>query len=105
MIIDLIIDRNCGDAYDPKTFYRRVTEYGNTYITYAMDYGDDFEVKRELIRYLIDNDYNIMIAGFVESVSWLLPQPSREPYPPIGRAYNDGQYQLLVNYYKVTYDI
>ena len=79
MIIDLILDRkdyikiDKVDTYDPKTFYHDVMRYGETGfgITRAMDTGTEIEVKKSLYQYLVDQDYNLDIKKFIDSVEWL----------------------------------
>ncbi len=74
MIIDLILDRYDGDAYDPKSFYDRVMEYeeGTDYlISTALDGGEEEDIRRELCAYIEDGDYNPKIKKFINSVKWL----------------------------------
>ena len=79
MIIDLILDRKDFikidkiDNYDPKTFYYNVMGYGEVGygIARAMDLGDEKNVKDELYNYLVDQDYNLNIKAFIDSVTWL----------------------------------
>lgn len=60
-------------AYNPKQFYLDVMEYGKTgyNITRAMDGGEEYDVKRELARYIIDNRYSLEIISYINSVNWL----------------------------------
>jgi len=74
MIIDLILDRYDGDAYDPKKFYDRVMEYeeGTDYlISTALDGGEEEDIRRELCAYIDDGNYNPKIKDFINSVKWL----------------------------------
>lgn len=74
MIIDLILDRYDGDAYDPKEFYDRVMEYeeGTDYpISTALDGGEEEDIRRELCAYIDDGNYNPKIKDFINSVKWL----------------------------------
>lgn len=94
MIIDLILDRRENDAlqaqgythvkngltgeliplaYDAARFYRDVMSYGSVghAITRAMDFGDEWDVRRELKDYILRNDYNPEICDYISSVSWL----------------------------------
>lgn len=72
MIIDLILDRKCGELYNAKDFYNRVFEYGNAhYIDYAMDYGSEKDVCAALCKYIDENDYNPKIKDYIKSVRWL----------------------------------
>ena len=40
-------------------------------ITAAMDYGEEEDVRRELCKYILDNDYNPEICAWVNAQSWL----------------------------------
>ena len=77
MIIDLILDRQDGASYSPKSFYDRVVGYSETFpeianpIATALDSGDEIDVKRELSKYVIDQDYNPEIISYIQSVNWL----------------------------------
>jgi len=74
MIIDLILDRYDGDAYDPKEFYDMVMEYeeGTDYpISTALDGGEEEDIRRELCAYIDDGNYNPKIKDFINSVKWL----------------------------------
>lgn len=73
MIIDLILDRYHGDAYDPKKFYDAVMDYeeGTEYpISRALDGGEEEDVKRALCDY-IDGEYNPNIKKYINAVEWL----------------------------------
>lgn len=78
MIIDLILDRKDGDPYNPKTFYNDVMEYNKVfdnafeYILKAMDSGTDYDVKKALCKYIIEQDYNIEILYFILSNKWII---------------------------------
>lgn len=90
MIIDLIADRLGRERayingelpaqvpggtvcliYDPHDFYIGLLRYGDRDISRAMDYGSGWDVKRELIHYLIANDYSRDFIGYVRSRDWL----------------------------------
>lgn len=97
MIIDLILDRKDDEvcieagfthykmpngeliplAYDAHKFYREVMEYSSIFhgigdgITAAMDYGEEEDVRREICKYIIDNDYNPEICAWVNARNWL----------------------------------
>lgn len=73
MIIDLILDRQDGANYNPKSFYDSVCNYGaiGDDISLALDSGSEVDVKRELSKYIIDNDYNYEIIGYIQSQTWL----------------------------------
>lgn len=73
MIIDLILERREREQYDAGDFYREVMEYGEIGwgIASAMDGGEEHDVKRELIRYVVEHNYNLNICGYILSVDWL----------------------------------
>lgn len=77
MIIDLILDRKAGDAYNPRDFYCHVLDYRDIWpeisdpITKAMDEKPEQVVKFELCRYVIENGYNPEICDYINSVDWL----------------------------------
>ena len=73
MIIDLILDRKDGDDYSPRDFYFNVMEYGEPGygITRAMDRGTNRDVQKALADYILDNEYNPALCGYVFSVDWL----------------------------------
>jgi len=92
MIIDLILNRKDGQnltgntkggmvetsgKYNSKQFYNNLMDYYNIFpdivepIVEAMDNGTEKEVKRELFKYVVDNDYGFEVCGYVVSVDWL----------------------------------
>lgn len=77
MIIDLILDRRedekYGIPYDAAMFYRDAMHYGKIShgITAAMDYGEEEDVRRELCKYIIANEYNPEICAYVNARNWL----------------------------------
>ena len=73
MIIDLILDRKDGVHYEPARFYYGVMYYGEVGfgITAAMDGGTEEDVKRELCKYIKDNEYNMELCEYINSVNWL----------------------------------
>jgi len=77
MIIDLLLDRKDGEAYEPKRFYNECMEYSSIFkgigdgITRAMDGGTEADVKRELCAYVVNNEYNESICDYINSVNWL----------------------------------
>ena len=83
MIIDLILDRkdnaefNGIDTYNAHDFYIECMEYNGIFkgiadwITSAMDYGTEEDIKKELCNYIINNGYNEKICDYINSVSWL----------------------------------
>ena len=81
MVIDIILDRKDGEkygwGYDPHEFYRDIAQYGEIGhgITAAMDYGTEADVKTALCEYVIRNEYNPDICGYIWARSWLTEQP------------------------------
>ena len=81
MIIDVILDRRADDLeghtkrYDPSKFYRDVREYEGYEICALMDYGTENDVKTELCEYVIRNEYNPAVCGYIWSVNWLTNEP------------------------------
>ena len=76
MIIDRILDRYDGAAYDPKSFYHYcngLSYYGDK-IASAMDYGTENDVRAAIAEY-ISGEYNPLIIAYVYSVNWLEPSP------------------------------
>lgn len=73
MIIDKILDRKDGVPYKPDRFYRDILPYGKIGhgITAAMDYGTENDVKTALCEYIIGNNYNPEICGYIWSETWL----------------------------------
>lgn len=73
MIVDLILDRKDGEAYEPKRFYNDCMEYGTIGhdITKAMDYKTETDVKKELCHYIINNGYSESICDYINSRNWI----------------------------------
>lgn len=77
MIIDLILDRRAGDAYNARDFYCDVLQYRETWpdlsdpITKAMDGGTEKDVKEALCSYVRAAGYNPEICDYINSVNWL----------------------------------
>lgn len=77
MIIDLIVDRKCGVAYDAKVFYNEVMSYryltprDSDRITRAMDEGQEQYVRVELCAYILRNGWSEDLCGYIRSVNWL----------------------------------
>lgn len=77
MIIDLILDRQDGAEYSPRRFYDEVMDYGSIWpdiaypIAGAMDCGTEEDVKRELCRYIDEQEYNPAIKDYINEVNWL----------------------------------
>lgn len=79
MIIDAILDRKDGIAYNPADFYRYIfgfvghsADEAAREITHAMDCGDESDVKKALCNYVIDYEYNPTICAYINSVDWLV---------------------------------
>lgn len=78
MIIDLILDRRGGVAYDPAEFAAYVhedieifPESGAASIDAALGGDCEQHVKHELCAYVLDGGYNPEICDYINSVSWL----------------------------------
>lgn len=77
MIIDKILDRYDGEpegeVYRPEDFYRDMVLYGGSGedIARAMDFGTEEDVRRELCKYIVGNDYNPEICEYINSRCWL----------------------------------
>ena len=77
MVIDCILDRKDGEdmnvKYDPHRFYCDILPYGeeSEYITSAMDYGEEDDVKYRLCEYVMTHHYNPEICNYINSRNWL----------------------------------
>lgn len=76
MIIDKILDRKDGEEYDAREFYYYLMQPGGGIheknISEAMDYGNESDVKLELLIYCNDNGYtDPEIIDFIKSINWL----------------------------------
>lgn len=89
MIIDVILERKeqgglfVGSdehkgmlklvAYEPRLFYKKIEVYGPIAhgICEAMDTGDEFDVKSELVSYIQQNGYNSDLKDYIRNVRWL----------------------------------
>ena len=80
MIIDMILDRKgfeeedgIMDYYNPREFYHDMMEYGGSGldIARAMDYGTEDDVRKELCKYIDNNNYNPQIKDYINSVEWI----------------------------------
>lgn len=77
MIIDLILDRKDGEKYTPKDFYLQILDYSEVFpelanpISYAMNKGDEQNVKNALCDYVVKCSYNPNICDYINSVEWL----------------------------------
>ena len=97
MIIDLILDLQDDDRiraqgythrqkwdgtiepiqFSASKFYRDVLSYSYLtdhaeHITRAMDAGTEDDVRRELCRYITENEYNPEICNYINSRKWLV---------------------------------
>lgn len=78
MIIDEILDRNGGRRFVADEFKRYVLKesvyFGLKYFSEAYskssDTGREYFVKRAIIKYIVENEYDINIIHFVLSVDW-----------------------------------
>lgn len=59
--------------YMPERFYQQVMDYGEVGwdILRAMDEGTEEDVKRELCKYIKDNEYNEELCEYINGVNWL----------------------------------
>lgn len=76
MIIDLILDRKDGQPYEAQKFYSdvlKLSQNGTTgdEIIEAIESGNEREVKKALVMYLLENEYNDSICGYVINQNWL----------------------------------
>ena len=83
MIVDLILGRKDyedwfgEDLYSALDFYHEVFDYSGLamgafdYISLAMDYGTEEDVKKALCRYIDENEYNEKIKDYINSRDWL----------------------------------
>ena len=79
MIIELISERMTSPRkYNQAEFYKEVQEistYLNNdfdYILTAMDTGSDDNVKRALIKYIIENDYSLDNIYLILAFKWII---------------------------------
>ena len=79
MIIELISERMTSPRkYNQAEFYKEVQEistYLNNdfdYILTAMDTGSDDNVKRALIKYIIENDYSLDNIYLILTFKWII---------------------------------
>jgi len=79
MIIDLILDRKDGDNYNAHEFLEGIKRYNETFdgigeeIITAFNSKNGYSIKRALAKYIIDNDYNLDIISYINSVDWNTP--------------------------------
>ncbi len=92
MIIDIILERQEHDGmfvptpdkkgmvledYTPKLFYDRVMEYYNIFpevvepIADALDGGTNYDVKKALSIYIIENDHPAHIVQYIQGAEWM----------------------------------
>lgn len=81
MVVDYILDRKYFESqgddewYDDYEFYRYALNFHVADgITRAMDNGTEEDVKRELCRYIDDQEYNPDIKDYINSVTWLISE-------------------------------
>lgn len=77
MIIDVILDRQHTDEdwYDQRWFdyiKDEAEEFEFDYILEAIRSGSEDKMKLALIKYILENDYNPEIIGFILEEDWLL---------------------------------
>lgn len=77
MIIDLILDKQEGQHYNPRDFYYRVRGYSDTfdrafdYIVNALDAGTNDDIIKALCRYIDEEEYNPKIKDYIKTQDWL----------------------------------
>lgn len=82
MIIDEILDRKEGKRFVPDEFKRYVLEesaiFGFKYFAEAYiksnDIDKEYAVKCAIIKYIVENHYNINLIHFVLKVNWALSE-------------------------------
>lgn len=79
MIIELISERMTSPRkYNQAEFYKEVQEINTyldndfDYILTAMDTGSDDNVKRALIKYIIENDYSFDNIYLILACKWII---------------------------------
>lgn len=74
MIVDIILDRKDGFKFGKeqlKDMYDESMMFGFDYLSRALDYGTEEDVKKALCRYIDEQDYNPNIKEYINSVNWL----------------------------------
>lgn len=73
MIIDLILDRKDGQPYNARAFYNYASNDGEVgaAIADALDSGENEDVRRQLCAYIVEQEYNVDICDYINSVDWL----------------------------------
>lgn len=75
MLIDLILDRKDGQAYDVNVFADRAGKYAHDLADYrvinALGMGTEEDVKKALCDYVVGYGYRDKICDFVNSVNWI----------------------------------
>ena len=74
MIIDAILDRRDGEEYNGKSknyMMESAEMYGMELLAEAFRSNSDYQIKKELINYLIENEYDIYLAHYILSVKWV----------------------------------
>ena len=79
MIIELISERMTSPRkYNQETFYKEVQEISAyldndfDYILTTMDTNNDDNVKRALIKYIIENDYSLDHIYLILAFKWII---------------------------------
>lgn len=85
MIIDLILNRYDGAAYNAEDFYRDIIDYENIFelshdISIALDFGTNTDVQQALCSYIDDHNYNPDLKQYICSVNWIISDTSEHNY-------------------------
>lgn len=90
MIIDCILDRYDGVAYDPYDFMNAMRGYRGIGVdiadelnfafvrAYRGESNPDSNVKKALKKYVINNGYNLAICDFIDSADWVNPDDGKD---------------------------
>jgi len=68
MLIDLILNRKEGVKYNAKTFYDDIARYNfDCYnnVLQALDSGENIDIQRALMNYIIEEEYNLKIVDYI----------------------------------------
>lgn len=74
MIIDKILDRKDGVGYSARDLYDYCTGLNilnSEDIARALDSGENYDIQRELCKYIHLGGYNPEICNYINSVDWL----------------------------------
>ena len=96
MLIDIILDRKDGQAYNSRAFYNACMGYAQTFpcclpVVRALDGGTEQDVISELCNYIQEQGYNPEICKYVASVKWL-----EDDAPAQTEEQHDGEIHYLV---------